>query len=214
MTANWSAKEYKPFLAHIRIINMFINASKENQCSSLFPSFLPFHSCSLCITVSALLCLHARTHNPFLCNWKDVLTGCHNTKMDQMAKYPWGSTSPTEGIKENPLRLSPFTLSHSPPPTHTRTCTHKHTHRHLFTVKSRDLDWQCHSCYLLSPSFVPGLDYNMNATVQMKLDHLSWVSFVLTQKSKKYFLLVHKKKPNHNLYTIYKMKANWWKTLF
>lgn len=92
-----------------------------------FPLFFSLTlSLSLCITVSALLrsvCLcahtytHIHSHNPFLCNWKDALTVCHNTKMDQMAKYPWGSTSPTERIKDN-----------SPPPPPASPCFPYLTH--------------------------------------------------------------------------------------
>lgn len=76
---------------------------------------LPVHLClssfilgSLSLPALLRLCLSSRmdTHYPFLCNWKDALAVCHTTKVDQMAEYPWGSTSPTERIKEKNLSHS------------------------------------------------------------------------------------------------------------
>ncbi len=156
----------------------FLSLSLSLHAVSLsFPLHSQNHASTLAWTDT-----HTHIHYPFLCNWKDALAVCHTTKMDQMAEYPWGCTSPTGRIKETSLSLS---LSLCLPLSHllfSHTETHTHTHTHTQSQRQWVRLTVPFLMYRLRPFFVPALHYNMSGPVIVKLEHLSCVSFFfLTQ---------------------------------
>lgn len=147
MSPKAAMQEYRPPLACTLTISHLTFLSKPLH--SLLSSPLPPHPthlpCCVFVFPSVLShtladpCVHTHmdTHYPFLCNWKDALAVCHTTKVDQMAEYPWGSTSPTEWIKEKNLTLSlttPLCLSFFPSPSPAHARSHSQTQWVRLTV--------------------------------------------------------------------------------
>lgn len=118
--------KHRPLLAYTFAVSC--HAFSQNL------SPLSFSCLSLSLSLHSYAHRHSQTHAsmdthyPFLCNWKDALAVCHTTKVDQMAEYPWGSTSPKERIKEKNLSL-PLSLLLC------LSLTHIHTWTHLRKVK-------------------------------------------------------------------------------
>lgn len=150
--------------------------------------------CSFCththkhILSDACTLTWTQAHYPFLRNWKDALAVCHTAKVDQMAEYPWGSTSPTGRIKEKNL-----SLSHSTPLSLPLTVPAFHRLPLIHTLTESQTQWiRLTAPFLISqlpPLFVPVLYYNMNGPVKVELDHLSCVNFFLHDtRTRKWFL--------------------------